>query len=281
MLIGVLLLSRVIGQPVRGPDGASAGRLVDATVRLHSRPHLVDRFVIRGPSGKTLVVPSAEVVVDGTHLVLVTADVSRFQVAQVSDALAPDEVLLKRDVLDTQVVDVVGQRMARVADVLLARRADGRLETVGVEVGFRGVLRRLRLADSRLGDDVVAWSDLHLTSERGHQVQLGMPRAAVHRLDARSLAGLLSRVDTDAAAEILAAEEPGLAAEAVRSAHPDIGERLLRVMPAPLATRIVAAMPSEHARHWRDRLATTRIHGRRYLRSPVWARRHLNWPRAR
>ena len=196
-----------------------------------------------------------------------------------SDVLAPDEVLLKRDVLDTQIVDVVGQRLARVADVLLAHRPDGRLETIGVEVGFAGVLRRLRLGGSRIGDDVVAWSDLHLTSERGHQVQLGTPRAAVHRLDARSLAALLSRVDTDSATEILAAKEPGAAAEAVRSAHPEIGERVLRAMPAQLAARIVAAMPKEHAGRWRERLARRHIHGRRFLRSPVFARRHLNWPR--
>lgn len=279
MLSPVLLLSRVIGQPVRKSDGSSIGRLADVSVRLHTEPHAVEQFVIRRPRERTLVVPSAEVAVHGGLLTLGDGDLSRYEVAQVSDALAPDEILLKRDVLDTQIVDVVGQRLARVADVLLARRPDGRLETVGVEVGFSGVLRRLRLGGSRIGDDVVAWSDVHLTSDRGHQVQLGTPRAAVHRLDARGLAALLSRVDTDAATEILAAKEPSAAAEAVRSAHPDIAERVLRSMPAALAARIVAAMPTEHAGHWRDRLAARHVHGRRFLRSPVSARRHLNWPR--
>ncbi len=62
-----------------------------------------------------------------------------------TDALDDDEILLVRDVLDTQIVDVVGQRLARVADVVLTRTADDRLELVGVEVGFGGVLRRLGL----------------------------------------------------------------------------------------------------------------------------------------
>ena len=61
---------------------------------------------------------------------------SRFEVTSAAEALASDEILLKRDVLDTQIVDVVGQRLARVADVLLARTAGGRLEALGVEVGF-------------------------------------------------------------------------------------------------------------------------------------------------
>ena len=88
--------------------------------------------------------------------------------------------------IDTQIVDVVGQRLARVADVVLTRTADDRLELVGAEVGFGGVLRRLglrRLA-ARDGEDCVAWTDLHLTSERGHAVQLATPRSAVHHLDA-------------------------------------------------------------------------------------------------
>jgi hypothetical protein len=280
MLAPVLLLSRVVGSPVRDSEDRVIGRLADLSVRLHSEPHTVERFVVRRRHGRLLMVPTADVEIHGGRVTLTAAgDVSRYEVGRVSDALVSDEILLKRDVLDTQIVDVVGQRLARVADVLLTRTPDGGLHTVGVEVGFSGVLRRLRLGGSRIGDDVVAWSDLHLTSDRGHQVQLGTPRSAVHRLDASSLAALLSRVDTDAAMEILASREPVAAADAVRSAHPDIGERLMRAMPAALAARIVAAMPTEHAGHWRERLARSHIHGRRYLRSPVSARRHLNWPR--
>lgn len=264
---------------MRASDGASLGRLVDMSVRLFTEPHTVERYVVRWSHARTLVVPAADITVAEDGLALASDDPSRYEVDRMADALADDEILLKRDVLDTQIVDVIGQRLARVADVLLARRGDGRLETVGVEVGFGGVLRRMRLGGSRIGDDVVAWPDLHLTSERGHQVQLGAPRAAVHRLDARSLAALLSRVDTEAASEILALREPALAAEAVRSAHPDIGERVLRAMPAALAERILAAMPTEHAGRWRKRLARGHIHGRRFLRSSVSARRHLNWRR--
>jgi hypothetical protein len=217
---------------------------------------------------------------DHVTLDLAAADVASFETAALADTLAPDEILLKRDVLDTQIVDVVGQRLARVADVLLARTPAGRLEALGVEVGFSGVLRRLRLGGGAIGEDMVAWPDLHLTSERGHQVQLATPRAAVHRLDARSLAALVSRLDAESAGEILAVKEPAVAAEAVRSAHPAMSERLLRAMPRAQSRRILAAMPAEHAAHWRDRLAhAPALLGRRFLRSTVSARSHLNWPR--
>lgn len=274
MLSAVLLLSRLAGQPVRDRGGATVGRLADLTVRLGGPP-LVDRLLLTFSDGRSALLPWDAV--DGLHsgrLVLVDGAPSG---TTGPGALAPDEILLRRDVLDTQIVDVVGQRLARVADVVLGRTREGRLELLGVEVGFGGVLRRLGLPLKAVGEDIVAWPDLHLTSERGHAVQLSTPRAAVHRLDARGLAALVSRVDTDAATEILAAKEPAVAADAVSTVHPEVGERVLLAMEPRQADRIVAAMPAEHAGRWRHRLAHRPAwHGRRFLRSRVWPhRRHL------
>lgn len=278
MLCPVLLLSRVTGQEVTTPDGRAVGRLADLTVRLDDpEPQLVEHLVVKRRNGSTLLLPwHAVAAMHDRRVVLATDDVDAFTVGSLPAALAPDEIRLVRDVLDTQVVDVVGQRLARVADVLLARTSVSGLEVMGVEVGFGGVVRRLGLGDLvRTGGDVVAWRDLHLTSERGHAAQLSTPRAAVHRLDARGLAALVSRVDTETATEILAAQDPALVADAVRTAHPSVAERLLRALPPSYAARIIAAMPAEHAGRWRGRL--TRRRGRRhFLRSQVWPRRrHL------
>jgi len=272
---GVLLLTRLIGQDVLRPDGHVLGRLADLTVRLNrgSESQLIERLVVTRRHDADMMLPWTAVANFHSGQVVLGADDAA------AHELEPDEILLGRDVLDTQIVDVVGQRLARVADVLLARTPDSRLECLGVEVGFSGVLRRLGLGRiaPEPGEDVVAWSDLHFTSDRGHLVQLATPRAAVHRLDARGLAALVSRVDTDAAAEILASRDPGLVADAVRASHPDVGERVLRAMPDVAAARVVAAMPDEHAEPWRDRLAhSPALFGRRVVRSRVWPhRRHL------
>ena len=241
-----MLLSRVTGQPVSTADGRVVGRLADLTVTLHDA-QLVERLAVRLRDGRAGLLPWTEVEHFTTEEVVVSAAPNAVDSATLP--LEADEILLKRDVLDTQIVDVVGQRLARVADVVLARTAGGRLELLGVEVGFGGVLRRLGLRRMPPGEDIVAWSDLHLTSERGHAVQLSTPRAAVHRLDARSLAALVSRVHVDDANEILAARDPRVAAEAVRAMHPDVAERINR---------------------------RSLLGGRRFLRHQVWPhRRHL------
>lgn len=252
MLAGVLLLSGVVGRDVTGPDGRPVGRLADLTVSLDggATPHRVRRLALARRNRSAVLLPWEEVAeVHAGRLRLATADLSGFEVGSLSDALRDDEILLRRDVLDTQVFDVVGQRLARVADVLLARTADSHLEVVGVEVGFGGVLRRLGLRRvSSPTEDVVAWGDLHLTSERGHAVALSAARSAVHRLDPRALAALVARVDVDAAAQILHARGPAVAEQALQATHPDLKARLRRVLPS----------------------------SRPLLRSGVLRRRHLN-----
>lgn len=178
------------------------GRVADLTVSLADPNPLpmIDRVLIRRPHAHDLLLPWSAVSAAQGSLSL-TGEAAGFAIDSLAAALDDDEILLGRDVLDTQVVDIGEQRLARVADVVLARTPDGHMEVVGVEVGFGAVLRRLglRALAARAGRDAVAWSDLHLTSDRGHAVQLATPRSAVHHLDARALATLVARLDTGAA----------------------------------------------------------------------------------
>ncbi|WP_431234518.1 magnesium transporter [Mycolicibacterium psychrotolerans] len=266
----MLLLSRITGQDVRAAGDRVIGRLADLTVGL-SQPsgrHVVERLLITRRHDVPLLVPWDQVISFERDRLTIAEDIE-----YADSQLHEDEIRLVRDVLDTQVVDVVGQRLARVADVVLTRADAHRLELVGVEVGFGAVLRRLRLEPlgARVGRDIVDWADLHLTSERGHAAQLACPRSAVHHLDARGLAALVSRVDTESATEILAVKGPQLAADVVRAAHPSVAERVLRAMPGAHSAEIVAAMSEEHAGRWRERLR--HAPGRHFLRSRVWPRR--------
>lgn len=275
----MLSLSQVTDQNVRASDGRVFGRVADLTTRLDDQldRHFVRRILVRRRRGPDVLLPW-EVIESFQHTGVVThdrLDATPYAMPSTVKALADDEILLRRDVLDTQIIDIGGRRMARVADVVLTRCADGRLELVGVDVGFGAVLRRLglRRLGASAGEDVVAWNDLHLTSERGHAVQLATPRSAVHHLDAAELAALISRLDTESATEVLAVTVPGVAADAVRNS-PTIGERVLRAMSDKTAEQIVDAMPLEHARHWRRRIAhTPALRGRHFIRSRVWPRR--------
>lgn len=281
MLSHVWELSRVIGWDVLGSDRRRVGRLTDLTVRLDAPdgPLRIERLLVTRRGVTALVPRNAVTALHFGEVVLRHSDLSDFRIGSLDEALDPSELLLRRDVLDTQVVDVAGQRLARVAEVLLIRGADAGLVVAGIEVGFAAVLRRLGLPGLAAAGrtDIVSLADVHLTSERGHAVALSTPRAALHRLGPRGLAALVSRVDTDSAVEILSVRDLAVAAGALSAAHPDVGERVLRAMPARLAEGIAAAMSSDHTGGWRRRRADRPNFGRRFLRSRVWTRHHLNW----
>jgi sporulation protein YlmC with PRC-barrel domain len=249
------------------------GRVADVTASVDGNATRVERILVHGK--RDLLAPWDAVVSvhqDGIQLNSEGTDVTTSSIAE---ALDTNEILLVRDVLDTQIIDIAGQRLARVADVVLAR-SDGRMEAVGVEVGFGGVLRRLGLSQlaRRMQRNNVAWTDLHLTSDRGHAVQLATPRSAVHLLDARGLATVIARLDTESAAEVLVAKGPAVAADIIRATHPVVSERMLRAMDDTDAADIIAAMPAHHATRWRDLLATPpALRGRHFRRFRIWPRR--------
>jgi hypothetical protein len=125
-------------------------------------------------------------------------------------ALGDDELWLVEHVLDTQVIDVADRRLVRVGDVVLKEPEGGTLTLAGVEIGKAAVLRRLglrRLA-RRAGSELVDWQDLHLTSGRGHSLQLRTPGSRVHRLTTDELEALVARLPAHRAGEVIEALRP-------------------------------------------------------------------------
>ncbi|GAA2161617.1 hypothetical protein [Pedococcus bigeumensis] len=274
----VLLLSQLLGRPVFAPDGHPVGRLRDLAVTVRDDHPSVSGVVVgTGRASTRRVAWSAVSGVSGDGPVRLREETApTAPPSAVRDLpLEVDELLLARDVLDTQVVDLQDYRLSRVSDLYLAYQPDGALEVAAAEVGLAAVLRRmgLRRLAAPLAPVVVDWTDLHLTSRRGHQLQLGSGSSAFHRLDSRGLAELLTRLTTEHATELIRALPPGHAAAAIHGTHPATGRRLLLALPPDDASRLVAAAHPTHA----ARLAALQAPPaappvRRLLRTAGWRR---------
>lgn len=243
-----MLLSDVLGSEVRSVDGTVVGRLVDLVVEV-GEAHPTVRGVALGRRRRIRALVAWDRVASFEHDD-VRLSLSRAEVAALGfdGRLSERELLLARDVLDTQIVDVVGKRLARVSEVVLTR--DGAtVRVAAVEAGAAGVWRRLglrRLAE-RAPDRAVDWADLHLTSARGHALQLAIPTAAVHQLGAAELASVVANLPTAKAAAVLDAVAPAVAAGALSASHPRVGARLLHAVSGPTASSVVAHMPVDDA----------------------------------
>jgi sporulation protein YlmC with PRC-barrel domain len=243
-----ILLSSQLGRQVVTPDGAVLGRVVDLSVRLGPAHPEVHRVLVREHRSSGFLVPHPALVTTATDL----------EVRQWPDAVAravdlrhlpleDGELLLWRDVVDTQVVDLRGRHLSRVSDVLLERVGE-HLEVPAVDLGTAGLLHRVGLGRlDRRGSVLAAeWSDLHLTSRRGHLVQLSADAAAFRHLDDAGLAELLTRLSTPDATDVIRAVEPEHAAAALHRSHPTIARRLVRELGTADRRRLLAEARDEH-----------------------------------
>jgi sporulation protein YlmC with PRC-barrel domain len=271
-------LSRMVGKPVRSRDGTEVGHVVDVTVRLHVSHPVIHRIAIGQRRRIRLLAPwslverleADQVVVAANHDSLARYTVDR------APALGPEELLLCRDVIDTQVVDVAGRRLSRVSDVVMLQNdLHGRdLEVAAVDIGVGSLLRRvgLRRVGEHLAPVVVDWDDLHLVSERGHTAQLSTSSSTIERRNPQELAELLARLSTRKATEVIRQVGPARSAAALHASHPEHRERLLRGLQPDEAQQVIDAASPAKARDLAESHREARR--RRSLRTAGWRVHH-------
>jgi hypothetical protein len=266
-------LSGQLGWPVRSSDGVKVGRVVDLTVLYDIEHPIVHRLAVGRARRILYLLPWSLVRThDDEHVVLGVDRMGLSAYASPRDPTLEDrELLLARDVLDTQIVDLAGRRLSRVSDVIMVAGSEGRLEVAAVDVGVGSLLRRMALG--RLGDRldpvVVDWAALHLTSPRGHVVQLATAATALHRLNASGLAHLLARLSPDKAVDVIGTAHPAHAAAALHASHPELRHRLLHILGPHELQRLIDAAPPTLARRLAE-LRASPVPARRQLRTSGW-----------
>jgi sporulation protein YlmC with PRC-barrel domain len=249
-LLAAVRLSDLRGLPVVAGTGRRVGRLADVTVRLGAERPRVHRLLVRDGRSTAYLVDAEDVVEIEADRIVIGSDPEPVPSRPTQPPLQAAELLLARDVLDTQVVDLRGRRLSRVSEVLLGRRSSGDLEVIGVDLGVAALLRRIGRRRGLHPPDaaaLVAWPDLHLTSRRGHVTQLSADAAAFRRLDAHGLAALLARLSTPKAVDVIHATDPARSAAAIHHSHPHTGRRLVHALSPSDRRRLLASAERGHA----------------------------------
>ena len=135
----ILHLSLVLGRALTGRADGRLGRgRRSRFVRLGDVGYPPVTAALATVAGRPVFVPAdsiAEIDEDGLRLTTDRLDLRPFE-------RRPQEVLLAKDVLDRQLIDVDGARLRRANDIELAR-LEGWWRVVGVDVGPRGIIRRV------------------------------------------------------------------------------------------------------------------------------------------
>ncbi|HZH31356.1 MAG TPA: CBS domain-containing protein [Pyrinomonadaceae bacterium] len=228
----MLYLSQVLRRPVRDVEGRPVASIKDVIVRLGEDHPPVTGLVARHMRrdiflARTRVARFGET---GAQLNFDLLDLRDFKRRE-------NEVLLARDVLDKQLIDVDGKRVVRVNDVQLIEVA-GEWRVTGADVSLQGLWRRLAPAGflgSRRPVEVIDWADVGYLATDAAEVRLKSSRDKLSRLHPVEIARLAESLSYRQGAEVVAALDDETAAET------------LEEMPDESQVRIIGDMDKERA----------------------------------
>jgi magnesium transporter len=258
------------------------GRVGDLVVRMADPFPIVEGVVLKGRDRR--LIPWGEV--RSFEAREVALKISREDVS--TEPAEDDRVWLARDVLDKQIVDTDGRRVVRVNDLQLSP-VRGRLLVVGVDIGGRGLLRRLGIED--LGKSLahaarrdwaqklIAWdavdtveSNLEAVKLRISHQKLGKMHPAdiaevADRLSAKQRDAIFATLNDEIAADtlqemdqhdqvdILERLDPERAADILEEMDPDEAADLLADMPEEQAAALLKRMQHDEAEDVEELLA--------------------------
>jgi magnesium transporter len=259
----VLYLSQAIGRPVRDRQGEPIGKVADLIVALGGQYPPVTGLVVN-TDGRRIFLPWTSVdTLDttGARLKTHTIDIDKFK-------QRPNEILLRRDLLDKQIVDIDGRKVVRVNDLRLDE-IEGTNRLVAVDVGASGLIRRLGLEGPYrvvarnlrlpMPERYINWEDVDPVETSVASIKLRVPHAGlaelhpadlatiIDQLGRRDRAGVLASLDDEAAADAIEEMEPETQVEVLEDLEPERAADILEEMSPDDAADLVADL-SETAR---------------------------------
>jgi magnesium transporter len=263
-----VFFSELLGRSVLDSGGARIGRLTDLKVRLGEPfPRVTAVAVRRRGVRKPQEIDWHDVESCDTGTVRLKPETEgRFRALE----SGPEDILLRDELLDKQVVDTFGAKIERVNDIhLIIIHQD--LHLVHVDFGARGILRRLgwlRTVDKasqwlfayRTEEKLISWkyvqpllSDpvkknlkLNVTSRKLHEIHPSDLADIIEELDAVNRSQIFRVLDLQTAALTLEeVEDPKLQASLIDSASAEHASDILEEMAPDEATDLLADLPED------------------------------------
>lgn len=251
----MLALTELLGAPVFDSTGAQAGRVREVALCPQDDPSRVATLVVRTRQGDLLVPTRSIRSIEHRVQVAVASSEWRRYVS------AEGMLLLGRDLLDQQIIDVHGRKVVRVNDIDLHEEADNShfaLKVGAVDVGSRGALRRLlqglvpmmalRKLLSRIPEKPIPWEFVDLIeTDPARRVRLKISHerlAKLHPADIADIVEELTPAEREAVFETL---DEQVAAEALEEVNPKVQRAIIRSLDSDRAADIVEEMDPDAA----------------------------------
>jgi CBS domain-containing protein/sporulation protein YlmC with PRC-barrel domain len=248
---GDIFLSDVLKKPVLDQIGEEIGKLKDITVGLGDPFPAVTTLVVAA-SKSTYLIPWEDVNLFIKRVISVNVLHRSLQPATTS----PSDILICRDLLDKQIVDINGAKLVRVNDLRLGD-VNGKMCLIAVDIGLRGFLRRLgievrgekflALFHYRIPNTLIGWHYLQTVEPKLSKLTLTISRQKASKLHPADLAEIISEVSQKERTAIFGALDIETAAEALHELEPSVQADIIEDMSKEKASDILEQMPPDEA----------------------------------
>jgi magnesium transporter len=250
-LVGEVFVADVIGKPVLDPFGEEIGKLRDIAV-VGGGPFpraagllLEKKKTVRFLPWEDVSIFNRRIISSGKR----EAELEEFTPGN-------DQLLIGKDLLDKQIVDIDGAKVVRVNDVKLAEHGGAACVT-DVDVGVRGILRRLGV--ERRGDaffrtirhplrhQMISWSLIQPLHEKLDRLTLAVSRQALSEIHPADIAQIISGLSHDERRGFFEKLDLEMAAEALHELQPEVQADLITDMDKEQAADVIERMPPDEA----------------------------------
>ena len=250
----MLYLTEILGMPVIDSLGQRAGKVQELAVVPAVQPSRVALLLLKNARGKpALSAPFEDVSAlsqEGIRLRIAREDLKLFQ---------PDEalLLLRKDLLDQQIIDLNGHKVVRVNDLSLKEQsANGHTELLlsEVDIGLSGAVRRLlhgtmprtwlRKLETRVKGTFIRWEFVDLLeSDPRRQVKLNISHKVLTKLHPADLADIMEELAPKERQAIFTALDDDTSAGALSEIPRKLQISILESLERSQAANIVEEMP--------------------------------------
>ena len=243
----MLYLSQMLGRPVLDSRGEKIASINDVLVRYGREDYPLVIGIVARLRRRDFFIPQrniSEFGEHGTRMSSAKLDLTPFE-------RRDGEVLLNKDVLDNQLIDVDGKRVVRVNDVQLIETGD-EWRVSGADISFQGFLRRL-MPKGFYGNarpvEVIDWADVGYlaTDTATATVQLKSSRDKLSRLHPVEIAQLAETLSPIHRTEVVESLDNEIAADTLEEMSTEAQARILEEMDQERAADILEEMSPDDA----------------------------------
>lgn len=272
----MIFLSTLLRQSIYDVEGSRLGTLRDVCVSLNETFPAVTALVIATsslPVNNDMIIPWSQV--DNLEESKIYLTVKQQRVASYTPH--PDELLLRRDLLDKQIVDTQGIRVVKVNDLKLAQ-IKGTARLIGVDISASGLLRRLgilapfelvsRVLPFRLSERTITWNYVEplevVRAGTGQltpalagaglgtagivpQVQLNVSHTKLSDLHPADIADILEQLDVEEAGAMLGRLDTETAADTLNEVETPLQFELLSELDPEKASDLLEILAPDDA----------------------------------